>query len=220
MASVKSPFRHGLLLHGVDWHSYLRWLRLMSSHPGYRLTYDRGTLEIMPISSKHERLKHFLRRLLEALSEELAVVIAGFGSMTCKRKRKRRGVEPDECYYVQHAAQVAGKDDIDLRTDPPPDLGIEIDVTHSSLDRLSIYAALRVLEVWRYDGTTLTFYLLGAAGKYAEVGVSSAFPRLTPSDLAQFLALRTRLDENAAVAQFRAWVRQNLAAGGSRQTTP
>ncbi len=174
----------------------------------------------MPISSRHERLKHFLRRLLEALSEELAIVIAGFGSMTCKRKRKRKGVEPDECYYVQHAAQVAGKDDVDLRTDPAPDLALEIDVTHSSLDRMSIYAALRVLEVWRYDGSTLTFHVLGADGTYAVAAVSTVCPRLTPQDLAPFLALRTRQDENAVVAQFRAWVRQHLAAGGSRRPTP
>jgi Uma2 family endonuclease len=161
-----------------------------------------------------------LRRLLEALSEELAIVIAGFGSMTCKRRRKRRGIEADECYYIQRAALVVGRDDIDLRTDPPPDLGIEIDVTHSSLDRMSIYAALHVPEVWRYDGTTLTFNILGADGAYAVAGVSLAFPHLTPDDLIPFLALRSQLDENAVVAQFRAWVRQHLAPRTAQKQTP
>ena len=40
-----------------------------------------------------------------------------------------------------------------MTVDPPPDLVIEVDITRSSLDKLSIYAALRVPEVWRYtDG--------------------------------------------------------------------
>ena len=75
--------------------------------------------------------------------------------MTFKRRKRRRGLEPDECYWIQSEPMVRGKDKIDLRRDPPPDLVIEVDWTHSSLDRLAIFAALLVPEVWRFDGQIL-----------------------------------------------------------------
>ena len=76
-----------------------------------------------------------------------------------------RGLAPDECYYIANAPQVAGRDHIDLRTDPPPDLAIEVDVTSSSLNRMGIYAALAVPEVWRLDGPALTFHVPGPGGR-------------------------------------------------------
>jgi Uma2 family endonuclease len=63
------------------WRDCLRLGRLLRDRR-LRMTYDRGTLEIMTLSSEHERWKHLLRRLVEALSEELRIEIAGFGSMT------------------------------------------------------------------------------------------------------------------------------------------
>ena len=55
----------------------------------------------------------------------------------------------DQCYYIQYERAVRGKGDIDLIVDTPPDLAIEIDNTSSSLNRMAIYAALGVPEVWR-----------------------------------------------------------------------
>jgi Uma2 family endonuclease len=115
---------------------------------------------------------------------------------------------------------VRSKRHIDLRTDPPPDLAIEVDVTSSSLNRMGIYAALRVPEVWRLDGQTLTFHVLGPDGKYITSSHSLSFPLLTPADLLRFLALRATLEENAVVRQFRAWIRQQLATGGSAAPLP
>jgi Uma2 family endonuclease len=203
----------GLLLCSVPWDDYLRLGRLLRERK-LRLTYDRGTLEIMTLSPEHERLKHLLRRFVEAISDVLAIRIAGFGSMTCKRRKKRRGVEPDECYWVANAAAVLGKDHIDLRTDPPPDLAIEIDVTHSALDRMSIHAALRVPEVWQFDGNGLSFHHLQADGSYARVDVSLAFPGLTPADLMAFLNLRGQQDEYDLLQAFRAWLRQRFGKPG------
>ncbi len=211
MSTVQAPAAgQQLVLTGVDWQTYSRLLRVFNGRH-LRLTYDRGTLEIMTLSPQHERLKHLLRRLFEALAEEVGLTIAGFGSMTCRRRRRRRGLEPDECYWIANEPRVRGRDRIDLRRDPPPDLALEVDVTHSSLDRLAIYAALGVPEVWRLDGQALTFHLLQADGTYAAAARSLAFPFLAPADLLPFLALRARLDEMALVRQFRAWVRQQAA---------
>ncbi|MBZ5618558.1 MAG: Uma2 family endonuclease [Acidobacteriia bacterium] len=55
---------------------------------------------------------------------------------------------------------IRGKDEIDLATDPPPELTIEVDITSSSLNRFPIFAAVGVAEVWRYDGERVQFHTL------------------------------------------------------------
>jgi Uma2 family endonuclease len=50
--------------------------------------------------------------------------------------------------------------------DPPPDLAIEVELTPSALDRMSIDARLGVPEVWRYDGSTLTIDVPREGGPY------------------------------------------------------
>ena len=109
-----------LILDGVAWQNYLRLLRAFDDRH-LRITYDRGALEIMTLSPEHERFKHLLNYLISVLVEELGWDMAGFGSMTFKRSRQRRGLEPDECYWIQSEPRVRGKDSIDLRHDPPPD---------------------------------------------------------------------------------------------------
>lgn len=220
MGKVKVQAGQHLLLDNVDWKGYLRVLRIFDERPGWRVTYDRGVLEIMTLSPMHERLKHLLGRLIEALSEELGVAIAGFGSMTFKRRRRKRGLEADECYWIANAARVHGKDEIDLRTDPPPDLALEVEVSRSALNRMTIYAALGVPEVWRFDGQTLTFHSLDPNQQYVAIPSSQAFPGLTPDDISHFLALRSQVHENDLIRQFRAWVQQQVAAGVLSRPAP
>jgi hypothetical protein len=129
-------------------------------------------------------------------------------------------LEPDECYWIASEPLVRGKDRIDLRTDPPPDLALEVDITHSSLDRMAIYAALRVPEVWRLENQRIVCYLLGNDGRYAASTLSRAFPGLDPAELSPFLALRGQMDGNAIVRQLRAWIRQRFAAGGLAGNLP
>jgi hypothetical protein len=148
--------------------------------------------------------------MLEVLTEELALPLVGGGSMTFKHRRRRRGLQPDECFWIASEPQIHGKLHIDPLVDPPPDVVLEIDITSSSIDRMKIYAIMRVPEVWRSDGSSLAFEILGPDGKYHPANVSRAFPRVTPADLLRFLALRTQLDENAIIRQFRAWVRQQI----------
>jgi hypothetical protein len=131
-----------------------------------------------------------------------------------------RGLEPDGCWWVASEALVRGKNKIDLRRDPPPDLALEIDVTHSSLDRLTVYAALRVPEVWRLADQVLVCHLLGSDGRYTVSTTSRAFPGLVVADIAHFLSLRGHMDDNAIVRQFRGWVRQRIIPGGSPQPLP
>jgi Uma2 family endonuclease len=200
-----------LVLKGISWSTYQNLVRDLERQPSLRLTYDCGQLEIRMPSDPHESYKKLLGRLVEALTEELGLEIRSLGSRTCDRQDLCRGLEPDQCYYIQNEPAVWGKEQIDLQQDPPPDLAIEVDITSSSLDRLAIYADLGVPEVWRYDGQSLTMYSLRHQ-EYQLCDRSQTFVGLTPASVEQFIALQTTLKENALVRQFRQWVQENLAS--------
>ena len=140
-------------------------------------------------------------------------------SVTLRRRKKQRGLEPDECYWVASSPLLRGKTKLDLRTDPPPDLAIEVDVTNRSLDRMSIYTALGVPEVWRLSKGVLTFQVLQGKG-YRPRANSLAFPTLALTDLIPFLALIGSTDESALALQFREWVRNDLAKRLPAPPTP
>ena len=196
-------------LSGVPWDAYVSFCDgLEEQH--VRMTYDRGELEIMTLSPQHENRKKRLGRFVETLTEELEIDIASFGSMTCRRKSQLRGLEPDDCYWIANEPAVRGREDIDLENDPPPDLSLEIEVSESVLDRMGIYAALKVPEVWRWDGETLSIHVLGPRGAYRTVKRSKAFPFLPIEELQAFLA-RTDVSETSLIREFRAWVRANRA---------
>jgi Uma2 family endonuclease len=209
-APVQSPpARNCVHLSDIDWQTYTRLLRTFGDHRGVRLTYDRGELEIMSPSFLHEDGSNFLGRMIFVLTEELGLPIHGGGSVTMRRRRKKRGLEPDSCFWIANAQAMAGKTKLDLRTDPPPDLAVEIEVSRSALKRLAIYAALGVPEVWRFDGASLTFHLLDA-GQYRVAMHSASFPQVAASDLLPFVQQAHQAgDQNAVTRQFRAWVRQH-----------
>jgi Uma2 family endonuclease len=208
----RQPAGESLLLSGVDWRTYTRLLRIFAEHRGVRLTYDRGELEIMSPLLMHDDDATFLCRLVFVLTEELNLPVRGGGSTTLRRRKRQKGIESDECFWIANAARMAGKRRLDLRIDPPPDLAIEVDVSHSSLDRMGIYAALRVPEVWRLHGELLIFNILGADGEYQQASHSLSFPLLTPADLLAFVQqAREARDQNVVIRQFREWVRQQIA---------
>src|SRR4051812_18816466 len=169
MSSVSSTTRpQRLVLYGVSWREYTRMLRAFQERPGFRLTYDRGTLEIMSPLFEHEIDADLLGRFVVVLTEELGLPLQAGRSTTFRRRRMRRGLEPDHSWWIAHAPQMRGKRRIDLQVDPPPDLALEVDVTRRSLNRMSIYARLRVPEVWRLSAQGLTFQVLQANGRYGE----------------------------------------------------
>jgi Uma2 family endonuclease len=213
MATVHAGTEQHFLLYGVDWRTYTRLLRAFAERPGVRLTYDRGVLELMTLSHEHESQRYLLARIVDALTEELRLPVKGGASTTFRRRKRQRGLEADSCWWIAHEPAVRGKKVIDLRNDPPPDLALEIDITHSSLDRLSIYEKLCFPEVWRLEQRTLVCHLLDNSGKYQESLTSRAFPGLVVADLVAFLALSGQMDENAIIARFRTWVRQQFGGG-------
>src|SRR5262249_518426 len=140
-----------VVLSGVRWHTYEALLHDLGGRH-IRLTYDRGNLEIMAPLFRHERYADVLAELVKALARAAKRRTGGAGSTTFRREDLERGLEPDRCFYIDNLVAVAGKLELDPAHDPPPDLAIEVDIWSSSLNRLEIYAALGVPEVWRYDG--------------------------------------------------------------------
>jgi Uma2 family endonuclease len=209
-----------LRLSDVDWRTYSRLLRIFAETPGVRLTYDRGELEIMSPLLEHDDEGRFLGRLVVILTEELGLPIKAGGSVTLRRRRRSRGIEADESFWITAAPRMAGRQRLDLRKDPPPDLTIEVDVSRSSLDRFKIYAALGVPEVWRLEGDEMTFHILDEEGKYITSACSRSFPLVAPADLLSFLKqARQAGDDNAVARRFREWVRQRLAPSTKPQST-
>ena len=202
----------GILLTNISWKTYESLLNELTQQRGIRLTYDHGNLEIMTPLAPHEKYKKILGRFVETVTDELNVEICSLGSLTCRREDLARGLEPDQCYYIQNENVVWDKEQIELNQDPPPDLVVEIDVTSSSIDRLSLYASLGVPEVWRYDGSRLIIYQLEAQ-EYVERTVSPTFPFLSQVEMLRFLELRRTTKENALIRLFREWVRSQIQSG-------
>lgn len=198
-----------ILLHDIDWATYKRISEaLVERH--FRLSYDGWNLELMTKSSSHCWLSRLLGYFVLALTEELDVPRVSCGGMTCERDDLERALEPDECFYLVNAARVSGKHPINLHSDPPPDLAIEIDLTTDSRRRFGIYAKIGVPEIWRYDGTTATIHQRQADGQYLAVERSRFFAFLTPADLTRFLGQREQVDETALLRSFREWVRSQI----------
>ncbi len=209
MATVDTPPRQQIILQGVGWETYQALLKDLEADAGKRLTYDQGMLEIMVPLPPHESYKKLVGRFIETATEEFETEIRSLGSTTWSRVDLAKGLEADECYYIQNEPLVRGKQAIDLSIDPPPDLAIEINHTSSSIDRLAIYAALRVPEVWRYDGTTFTILVL-EGDQYVPQEISRVLPLMAQVDLARFLELSQTMGETSLIRAFRQWLRVKL----------
>ena len=115
---IQSPDR--VILQDISWQTYQSLVEDFERQPSIRLTYDRGTLEIRMPLDPHETYKKLLGRLIEAATEELDLEIRSLGSRTCDRQDLARGLEPDQCYYIQNEPLVRGIEQIDLAKLPPP----------------------------------------------------------------------------------------------------
>ncbi|MFN9172272.1 MAG: Uma2 family endonuclease, partial [Dolichospermum sp.] len=181
----------------------------MGNHRATRLAYNQGTLEIMTPLMPHEHNKRLIEKLIDNLAEELNLNIKSTGSVTCKRQDLAKGVEPDSSFYIQNEAIMRNKQTLDLTQDPPPDLIIEVDYTSASLDRLPIYLALGVPEVWRYDHPVMQIYQL-SNGVYLPCDVSPTFANLPlTTEIPHFLAQSLEIGEISMIRSFRAWLQKS-----------
>lgn len=185
-----------VILHDVSWQDYERALKMRGESSGTRIAYLEGELELMTPSDSHEQIKKTIARLLEAYADEHEIELNGFGSWTLKRRARKRGAEPDECYVIG------------ARKRPVPDLVIEVIWTGGGLDKLAIYAGLGVREIWLWRENTIEVLVL-ARGRYVHRSRSTVLPGLDVGELAGFVSVES---QSQAVRAYRRIVRRRLGS--------
>ena len=203
---------HRIALEEVPWEVYEALLdTATASGSNVRMNYDDGRLEIWMPGWKHEAWKKLLAGLLELMLLELSIEWVSAGSLTIKEKLKRKGCEPDECYFIQHEQEVRHIEKWIGGETPPPDLAIEAEDANSLVPRLPILAGLGVPEIWRFDGEKLEALELRDEGEYHMIDRSLALPFLQPRELAPFVLMRKDKTELEVKQAFRRWVRERFA---------
>jgi Uma2 family endonuclease len=193
------------VLDAVEWASYVKIADGIGERH-VRVTFDQGSIELMTTSYRHEWWSDRLHTVIKCLAVELNIELQSGGSTTIRREYLARGIEPDQCYFIASAPRVTGPRDFTPEDVPAPDLAVEVDISRSSLDRLGIYAAIGVPEVWRFDGSVLNVYRLNPQRKYEDRTQSDSFPMLPLDRLAHFLSSSRDLMDTALMRAVREWV--------------
>jgi Uma2 family endonuclease len=204
MATMINPNAQRVIIEGVSWTTYECLLADFGDSHAARVAYDQGTLEIMAPSYAHEQLNVLIAMIISFIAAEMIMDFENAGSTTFKRADVGRGFEPDSCFYIQHVAAIRGKVTIDLDTDPPPDLVLEIDLTHPSLDKLPLYAAVGVPEVWRYTNDHLVMYRL-TDNNYTVVETSGVLPDVARVDIQRWIEAGQQMPRTIWMKQVQGW---------------
>ena len=106
-----------LLIEDVTWADFEAVVEELGEHRGTRLAYSQGVLEIVSPLPAHEKAKVIISDLVKILLDELDMSWESLGSTTFRRAEMAAGIEPDDCFYIQHHAAMVGKERLDLRVD-------------------------------------------------------------------------------------------------------
>jgi Uma2 family endonuclease len=183
---------HFAHLRGATWSDYERLLEIRGEQSAPRLTYLKGTLEIMSPSRAHDSIKSVIGRVIEVWCLEQGVEFSTCGSWTLRNAAEECGAEPDECYVFGEVA------------DPQrPDLAIEVVWTRGGIDKLEVYRRLGVEEVWYWRRGRIHVYRL-RGDRYEELPGSEALPGIDLEHLVSFL---DRPTTSRAIRDYRASLR-------------
>lgn len=180
------PPSQKVILHNVSWQTYEQILSDQADISGLHVYYNDGDLEIMTESFKHGETASLLGLIVVILAETLEIEFATAGNTTYKREKNKAGFEGDGSFYFENADVMRGKEKVDLKIDPSPELVIEVDVTNPSLPKLPIFARLGVNEIWRYDGATVKFHQLRGKS-YTKGAESICLPGVTSENVTSLL---------------------------------
>lgn len=194
------------VLHNVSWETYEQLLKNYEDQSVPRFTYDQGDLEIMSPSIPHEQISAGLRLLVNVICEEYELDVIDLGSMTERRKDLLKGVEPYGCFYIQNVETIRGVRNLDLKVHPAPDLVIEVDFTSPSINKIPIYAALGVPEIWHFQNDRTTFLAL-SEGHYVAMQKSNVLPGILADDVTKFVIESQTLKRPQWLRAVREWLR-------------
>jgi Uma2 family endonuclease len=165
-----------VILRHQTWADYEDLLSCRGDNAAIKVHYDARSQEIRMMAPlpRHGKDSLTLSNLFQALLQHVGLDWEGFDPITLKRFGEV-GLEPDKCFYIKNRTAILGKERIDLESDPPPDLAIEVDATSST--RPEDYEPMGVPELWIYREHSLLIYLFD--GKhYREALESPTFPGL------------------------------------------
>lgn len=204
MATVAIPITQPLILWGIRWETYQQLAADLDEQP-VRLAYDQGMLEIMTPSFEHERFNRLLADIAQAIAFGKDFAIEPAGSTDFSREDIERGFQPDSCFYLgDNVEAIKGKKRLDVSSDPPPDLVIEVDVTSRSLDKLPLYATIGVPEVWRFSLDRILVYRLDGT-TYQEVPSSTVFAGVSATDILTFIHQAEAMSRKALFFHIMRW---------------
>jgi Uma2 family endonuclease len=165
-----------------------------------RIKFRNGEILLMSPLPRHGREAHLLARIVEILLDSETRNYEAFTPITMDVPEEG-GIEPDYCFYIDNWQAAVGKDRIDWRTNPPPDLVIEIDVT--TYTAAEDYAPYGVPEVWLFKKSGLKIYCLQGES-YQQQSQSRYFPEANISELVtQVLQEASEQGTGAAIRELR-----------------
>ncbi len=200
-AALITPPEKRIVFSDLNWQKYQKIIEALGENRTARIIYDQGVLEITMPLEEHEFAREIIGLFIRILVFEFGLKIKTLGSTTLNYPELDRGAEPDNCYYIQNQSKVAGKK-LDLTQDPPPDLVVEVDITHTDINKLNLYATMEIPEFWRYDGEVLRIYKLQNQ-QYIEVENSPTFPQIEKANFYEFIT-QSKFDEVEAEKKLRA----------------
>jgi Uma2 family endonuclease len=200
------------LIRDAAWDDYDLLNRLLPET--FRLAFDGSNLEIMVTSPLHDDYADALDAFFKAVAGALGIAFKPYRSTTWARPEIERGIQADDCYYldpakIQAAVKAGSRKSRDARDYPNPDLAIETDLSSPKADRPSIYASLRIAELWIFDGRVLTISRLGKDASYRDVEESGFLP-LRADQVPRWILEEDRSDYDRWTRRIRAWARRTL----------
>lgn len=177
---------------------YEQLLERMGDRASVRIRFRNNHILLMAPLPEHGNQADVLSDLVKALLRYQGQDWQSFAPITLKRATVP-GVEPDACFYIQNYQAILGRQRLDLRQDPPPDLALEIDLT--SITDINDYIPLAVPEVWIYSKGNLSIYRF-EGDRYVETR-SQIFPNFAVREIIpQYVRRAWQVGASVALREF------------------
>ena len=178
-------------LAAIDWSRYF---------PRVCLDPVRGVITLMSPSRAHGDLSGILDQVVGAAGSVLTGAARGLGSARLRKRDEPpgTGLEPDCEFYVGErvggylAALAEGEEAADAYFERvPPDLVVEVEITHADAGKAERYGEMGVREMWRLHGRKGTrelrveFLALRPGAPPRGIDVSAVLEGLTPGDVGE-----------------------------------
>lgn len=209
-----------LVIRGARWDDYITLVDSLSEHTPLRVAFDGRDIEIMTKGRDHENFSYLTHHIIVAVAQVRGTNVEPYGETTWRKPEIKRGLEADQWYFFDHAkrkqlarikrADKASGRKTGIERFPSPDLAVEIDISAPEVDRQSIYAALKVAELWRFDGENAVIERLTPEGHYDAVAKSD-WLEVTPADLVRWLTKEDTTEFIPWLNRITNWARRRFA---------